>query len=85
MAAGDTDTTVISAAMVYKLLKQLYCDAGCFPPNNLTQFVYESVFQSNPRFSHVRQTIYQILLLFCIEKYNNCELKSFLSFPEKLS
>ena len=42
------DTTVISAAMIYKLLKQLYCDAGCFP-NNLTQ----SVFQSVPRFSHV--------------------------------
>ena len=52
MAAGDTDTTVISAGMIYKLLKQLYCDAGCFP-NNLTQSVYESVFQSVPRFSHV--------------------------------
>ena len=53
MAAGDTDTTFISAAVIYKLLKQFYCDAGCFP-NNLTQSVYESVFQSVPRFSHVR-------------------------------
>ena len=52
VAAGDTDTTVISAAMIYKLLKQLYCDEECFP-NNLTQSVYESVFQSVPRFSHV--------------------------------
>ena len=48
VAAGDTDTTVISAAMIYKLLKQLYCDAGCFP-NNLT-----SVFQSISPFSHVQ-------------------------------
>ena len=46
------DTTVISAAMVYKLLKQLYCDAGCFP-NYLTQSIYESIFQSVPCFSHV--------------------------------
>ena len=61
MAAGDADTTVISAAMIYKLLKQLFCDAGCFL-NNLTQFVYESVFQfvyesifqSVPHFSHAK-------------------------------
>ena len=53
MAAGDTDMTFISAAVIYKLLKQFYYDAGCFP-NNLTQSVYESVFQSVPRFSHVR-------------------------------
>ena len=46
------DTTVISAAMLYNLLKQQYCDAGCLP-KNLTQSVYESVFQSVPRFSHV--------------------------------
>ena len=56
VSAGDTDTTFISAAVIYKLLKQFYCDAGCFP-NNLTQSIYESVFksvfQSVPRFSHV--------------------------------
>ena len=52
MAAGETDTTIISVAMICKLLKQFYCDAGCFP-NSLTQSVYESVFQSVPRFSHV--------------------------------
>ena len=46
--------TIISAAMIYKLLKQFYCDAGCFP-NSLTQSIYESVFQSVPRFSHVPQ------------------------------
>ena len=45
-------TAVISAALIYKLLKQLHCDAGCFP-NNLTQSVDESVFQSVPHFTHV--------------------------------
>ena len=46
------DRTVISAAMIYiNLLKQLYCDAGCFL-NNLTQSIYESVFQCVLRFSH---------------------------------
>ena len=38
--------------VLHKLLKQLYCDAGCFP-NNLTQSVYKSVFQSVLPFSHV--------------------------------
>ena len=38
VAAGDMDTIVVSAAMIYKLLKQLHCDAGCFP-NSLTQSV----------------------------------------------
>ena len=52
VAAGDTDMTVISAAMIYRLLKQSYSDAGCFP-NSLTQSVNESVFQSVPHFSHV--------------------------------
>ena len=46
------DMTVISATMIYKLLEQRYCDSGCFP-KNLTESVYESVFQSVPCFSHV--------------------------------
>ena len=56
--------TFISAAVIYKLLKQFYCDAGCFP-NNLTQSVYESVFQSVPRFSHVR--IYVAIIYRCVK------------------
>ena len=44
VAVDDVDTGVISAAMI-KLLKQWYCDAGCFP-KNLTQSIYWSVYDS---------------------------------------
>ena len=49
VAAGDMDTTVISTAMIYMLLKQLYCDAGFFLKNS-TQSVYKSI----SHFSRVR-------------------------------
>ena len=60
--------TFISATVIYKLLKQFYCDAGCFP-NNLTQSVYESV----SRFSHVPQTVsFAIIKLFSLFNIRNC-------------
>ena len=58
------DTTVISAAMLYNLLKQQYCDAGCLP-KDLTLSMYESVFQSVSRFSHVRGS-YSITFHLCL-------------------
>ena len=50
MTAGDADTVVVSATMIHKML---YYAVGCFA-KSLTQSVYESVFQSVLRFSHVR-------------------------------
>ena len=45
VAVDNVDTGAISAAMICKLLKQWYCDAGCFP-KNLTQSIYWSVYDS---------------------------------------
>ena len=53
MTTSDADTAFISAAMIYKLLKLFYYDAGCLP-NNLTQSIYKFVFRSVPCFSHVQ-------------------------------
>ena len=73
------DTTVISAAMLYNLLKQQYCDAGCLP-KNLTQSVYESVFQSVPRFSHVH--VYTTVLSISIPfQINSIRLRTILEVP----
>ena len=44
---------VVSASMIYMLLKQYYSDKGSIP-KKLAQSVCESGFQSAPRFSHVR-------------------------------
>ena len=47
--AADDEYSRLSAAM---LLKQCYRDTRMFL-KKFTQFVFESVFQSVPRFSHV--------------------------------
>ena len=51
------NTAVVSAAMIYMLLKQYYSDKGSIP-NKLAESVCESGFQSVPRFSHVRKVLY---------------------------
>ena len=50
------NTAVVSAAMIYMLLKQYYSDKWSIP-KKLAQSVCESRFQSVPRFSHVRWII----------------------------
>ena len=50
MAAGDTDTIVISACII--VISATKTIVLCFP-NNLTQSVYESVFRFILCFSHV--------------------------------
>ena len=47
-----TNTAVVSAVMIYMLLKQRYSDKRCIP-KKLAQSVFESGFQSVPGFSHV--------------------------------
>ena len=46
------NTVIVSAAMIYMLLKQYYSNKGSIP-KKLAQSVCESGFQSVPRFSHV--------------------------------